>query len=168
MYSRLKVIRILCVLKSRIHHSALSASCIAHSTLNSLLLLFIYSHNMSYPAVWLVPSTYTISEYYLSAVSWYTLKLGNSKSKVQSPKLVSKFPFNYVCMLSGYFLCRSNADVPTRLNAHVRWVIRKTVKLTKTALGKDTFSAIVWEAYIWSSFKHCDVFCLINSKFVSL
>ena len=57
-----------------------------------------------------------------------------SKSEVQSPKLVSKFPFNYVYMLSGYFLCCSNANVPTRLNVHVRSVIRKTVKLTKTAL----------------------------------
>ena len=72
----------------------------------------------------------------------YTLKTGSSKSEVQSPKLVSKFPFNYVCMLSGYFLCRSNADVPTRLNVHVRSVIRTTAKLTKTALSNDTFSAI--------------------------
>ena len=39
--------------------------------------------------------------------------------------------------------CRSNTDVPTRLNVHVRSVKRKTLKLTKTALGNDTFSAIV-------------------------
>ena len=39
----------------------------------------------------------------LSAVLLYTLKAGNNKSEVQSPKLVSKFPFNYVCVLSGYF-----------------------------------------------------------------
>ena len=58
------------------------------------------------------------------------------------------------------FSCPSKADVRTRLNVHVRSVIRKTVKLTKTTLSNDRFSAIVWEAYIWSSFKHCDVFCL--------
>ena len=46
------------------------------------------------------------------------------------------------------FLCRSKADVRTRLNVHVRSVIRKTVKLTKTALSNDRFSAIVWEAHL--------------------
>ena len=79
----------------------------------------------------------------------HTLKTGNSKSEVQSPKLVSKFPFNYVCMLSGYFLCHSNADGPTRLNVHVRSVIRKTVKLTKTALSNDTCSVQSFEKLIY-------------------
>ena len=31
-------------------------------------LLFIYSHNMSYLAIWLVPPTYIVSEYHFSAV----------------------------------------------------------------------------------------------------
>ena len=43
-------------------------------------LLFIYSHNMSCSAIWLVPPTYIVSEYYLSAVLCYTLKAGNSKN----------------------------------------------------------------------------------------
>ena len=48
-------------------------------------------------------------------------------------------------MLSSYFFVqfRSNADVPIRLNVHVKSVIRKTLKLTKTDLGNDTFGAIV-------------------------
>ena len=65
------------------------------------------------------------------------------KTDVQSPKQVPKFPFNCACMLSSNFLCLSNADVPTRLNDHVRSVIRKAMKLTKTALDNYTFIAIV-------------------------
>ena len=72
------------------------------------------------------------------------------------------------------FACFQAISVPFKrwctnsLNVQLRSVIRKIVKLTTTTLSSDTFSAIVWEAYMWSSFKHCDVFCLINSKFVSL
>ena len=58
-------------------------------------LLFIFSHNMSYPAICLLPLTYIVSEYYLFAVLSATLsRQVTGKIEVQSPKLVSKFSFN--------------------------------------------------------------------------
>ena len=43
-------------------------------------------------------------------------------------------------MLSKYFLCRV---VQTDVQTHVRSVVGKSFKLTKTALGNDTFSGLI-------------------------
>ena len=59
-----------------------------------LVLLLICSHNMSYPVIWLVPPTYTSSEFtFLQCYATLSRQVA-VKSEVQSPKLVSKFPFN--------------------------------------------------------------------------
>ena len=57
-------------------------------------------------------------------------------------KVIGVTLIRFTCF-QAIFSCRSNADVLTRLNVHMRSVIRKTLKLTKTALNNDTFNAIV-------------------------
>ena len=68
-------------------------------------------------------------------------------SRQVTVRVRSNFQSWFQNFLSTRFACFktifSNTDVPTRLNVHVKSVIRKTLKLTKTALSNDTFSAIV-------------------------
>ena len=72
--------------------------------INDIIVYLLAQYELSCNLIRLVPLTSSISEYYLSAVPCYTLKTGNSKIDVKSPKLETKFPFNQACMLSNYFL----------------------------------------------------------------